>query len=129
MENHEQMWVEDAKRNARARQQQETVPVVVRMFAYHNDTMPPYRVVELPKEKYNRDNPEQTLEAVFHYGQNDFQSLERCCSVSMGDVIYLTPTDPWMVKAMGFRRVSHQEVQEIERIPRDERWSYLIASC
>jgi hypothetical protein len=44
------------------------------------------RPVEVPAEELTGD-VDRDLDVIFRYGQNDFQPVRGCCSVSVGDVI------------------------------------------
>ena len=63
--------------------------VRVHMLAFHEPGK--IRLVHVPNAPNANDysNRDELLEAVFHYGQNDVQPINECCSVSVGDVIEL----------------------------------------
>lgn len=44
------------------------------------------------------------LERIFHNGQNDIQPLDGFYSVSVGDIIELSPDDLFTVEPVGFKR-------------------------
>jgi hypothetical protein len=114
--------------------------IPVRMLAHHNETDPKWRVVTL-------DNESDILAETFRLGQNDFQVVPKCCSVSVGDVICL-PNDsmvgqmacshievtgdldkvvcrryfmPYVVKPMGFSLLTWDDVKTLEDLPRRDR--------
>lgn len=93
--------------------------VKVRMLAFGEPGE--VRNVMIPNE-----TPEaEVLDAVFHWGQNDFQPQNHC-SVSMGDVI------EWqdglhIVCSVGFRKLTAEEYAEYEAMDRRDRhfWELL----
>jgi hypothetical protein len=58
--------------------------VEVEMNAFQNGKI---RKVQVDDQLLAPNDLHQNLEKVFYFGQNDFQPVEGCCSVSMGDVI------------------------------------------
>ena len=112
--------------------------IEVSMLAFDDGRI---RVVEVPEDEIRPEhlqldfpvhlagmmdhlNPEGLLDLVFKYGQNDFQP-KPYPSVSAGDVICL-PTDGslWIVRPVGFRRLSVAEFEQYKQIPRRDRaWS------
>ena len=90
----------------------------VRMLAYGapGET----RTVDVPDAEVPPGTPdEDILERVFYYGQNDFQPKPHP-SVSMGDVIELGD-DFWMIRAIGFRRMTKMELVQYVATPRRDR--------
>ena len=75
------------------------------------------RIVQIPHIIEN--NLLQTLEQVFHYGQNDFQQ-QPCPSVSVGDVIELN-NDLFLVCPTGFYKMTTVEFAKYLEIPRLDR--------
>lgn len=88
------------------------------------------RDVEIPDET----PPKDMLDAVWQAGQNDFHPVPNCPSVSVGDVVVLklpvieigssVPREqetPYLIAALGFRRISLVELAEYVRMPRRER--------
>jgi hypothetical protein len=61
------------------------------------------RPVEIPSEAIHLPTME-LLEEVFRLGQNMFQPVEGCCSVSVGDVIRFGD-ERWEVDMFGFKRL------------------------
>ena len=77
--------------------------IPVRMLAFHDpDTDPKWRIVTIPDVTPLGER----LGAVFHFGQNDFQNVKDCCSVSVADVVFL-PHEPSF--GLAARGVIHQE--------------------
>ena len=77
------------------------------------------RVVNIPDENETKDN-EAILGAVFYYGQNEFQEVANCCSVSVGDVVNLRGKR-WLVLPFGFSEMMDKEWEEYCSIPRLDR--------
>jgi hypothetical protein len=71
--------------------------IEVEMNAFQNGKIRP---VEVPSDAIHMDTNE-LLNIVFHNGQNDFQPVEGCCSVSVDDVIRIGD-ERWKVSFMGF---------------------------
>lgn len=67
-----------------------------------------FRPVNIPEEQPNQDTTEGLLEAVFYWGQNDFQPSGEHYSVSVGDVIWLDG-EKWLVKGAGFKKLDEAE--------------------
>ena len=88
--------------------------VQVRMLAFHDENDPKFREVTIPDDA---DNP---LEAVYYYGQNDFQPVENCCSLSVGDVIFYE-NEKFLISPLGFYKLSETEFNELESLERRER--------
>lgn len=89
----------------------------VHMLAFaKEDTV---RTVEIPEDKMEAD-VETTLDLIFEYGQNDFQP-KRCPSVSMGDVIELHDGSFHLVVAVGFKKISPDELATYRSMPRRDR--------
>lgn len=66
------------------------------------------RVVTVPEGELDAaTSTEQKLDLIFKYGQNDFQPLPRCCSVSVGDVIRLGG-ERWGVAGIGFTKLAQE---------------------
>ena len=68
---------------------------------------------------------EGLLDLIYMYGQNDYQPREGICSVSKGDVIEIEreeyPADLYLVKSVGFQRITPAEFEDYERTPRHDR--------
>jgi len=60
------------------------------------------------------------LEEVFYWGQNDFQPVKGCYSVSVGDIICWNDKKI-MVMAVGFEELSDTDYQEYTALPDAER--------
>lgn len=70
------------------------------------------RVVEIPDS-----TPEiNILEEVFYWGQNDFQPVEGCYSVSVGDIICLNDKKV-IVLGVGFKEICDEQYQEYIALP------------
>ena len=104
--------------------------VMVRMLAFNDpergDSL--WRVVEVPKGKWDAADELGRLGLVFHYGQNDFQPQQKSCSVSMADVIFLptfageTPVlTMHLVVGVGFKPITQEEFIELENMDRRDR--------
>lgn len=92
--------------------------VKVRMLAFHEAGRDPdFREVVIPDEPMTLLDK---LAKVFHFGQNDFQPLPKCCSVSVGDVIF-DGDDRYLVCARGFRKLTADEYAAFEKLDRRER--------
>ncbi len=80
--------------------------VKVFLFAFGNGAV---REVEIPDNEWEEaTTTEHKLDAVFHWGQNDFQP-KPFPSVSVGDVIELNGKYH-MVEIIGFRQLSNDEL-------------------
>ena len=78
------------------------------------------RTVFVPEDEYSRaQSTDEILNLVFQYGQNDVQP-QKHPSVSVGDVIELEGTY-WLVKGVGFKKMTPQELEEYLKIPPRER--------
>ena len=82
-----------------------TVTAVVELRAFPCDVEE--RRVEIPSEDWEAAKTEMDrLELIFRLGQNDFQPVEGCYSVSAGDVIRLPfTTKRYLVEWCGFKRL------------------------
>lgn len=81
------------------------VEVKVYMLAFCNPGT--IRIVTVPDREFG-PTVDDKLDAVFHWGQNDFQPLP-VPSVSVGDVIELPDGDRWAVDPVGFRLLETEE--------------------
>jgi hypothetical protein len=90
----------------------------VRMLAYHDDDK--IRSVDVPDDLIKGWSDASVLSEIFHFGQNEFQPVERCCSVSVGDVIELNEKF-FIVCTMGFKEINRKELDEYQGIPRYRR--------
>ncbi len=79
----------------------DTINVEVEMLAFGNGAI---RTVEVPCDKFPLTSDTDALEAVFYYGQNDFQP-KPFPSVSVGDVIRLGGAR-FRVEGMGFKKLA-----------------------
>lgn len=72
------------------------------------------RPIEIPDAEVNPYfAPEVVAELAFKYGQNDFQPVRGCYSVSVGDVINFEHDGKelfYMVEAVGFKLLNDEEV-------------------
>lgn len=84
--------------------------VNVEMLAFGNGEMRP---VEVPDEKLTT-NLMENLELVFHYGQNDFQSLP-FPSVSRGDVIHYNGKT-YTVDFVGFSEIAIDQLDDLRKL-------------
>ena len=86
--------------------------ILVHMFAFAepNDRSQ-IRKVFIDDNKAEYASQEELLEAVFHYGQNDFQP-QQLPSVSVGDVIQLN-NKYFMVKSLGFEELSKDQFDNL----------------
>lgn len=71
---------------------------------------------------------EGLLDLIYMYGQNDYQPREGICSVSKGDVIEIEreeyPADFYLVKSVGFRRITPAEFEDYASTSRHDRDLY-----
>ena len=87
------------------------VQIKVHLTAYSEYTLKnETRIVDIPAQKaglYEPFDEEKLLKRVFHYGQNDVQRIAGTPSVSVGDVIDLSPyfKTRWRVKPVGFTKL------------------------
>lgn len=97
--------------------------VKVRMIAFGDGQI---REVEIPDGEWNAqfNIPTRQLELVFHYGQNDFQPVSNCPSVSVGDVIELEDK-LFKVCGFGFSEMSQEQYEAFAQL--DQRDRVLIA--
>lgn len=122
-------WLAEYIKQHETRQTQVTWPYVVRQFSTAEDTEgdAPYRVVQVPKNRFDQcENQTQLLDLIFELGQNDFQnqSLHKHCSVSVGDVIYLSPDTTFIVQGAGFKAVTAGEIMLLEGMNRRDRTKF-----
>lgn len=91
--------------------------VNVHMLAYAE----PYVIREvLIPDDHDRETADGILDAVYYFGQNDFQQ-RLCPSVSMGDVIELPDGSLHIVRACGFGPMSRAEFAAYKALPRRDR--------
>lgn len=86
--------------------------IPVHMLAFHNDRSV-IRNVNIPDYEFTEADgiPEQILELVFEYGQNEFQPQE-IASVSVGDVANLDGVY-YMCAPMGWDKISKDEFDKL----------------
>jgi hypothetical protein len=86
--------------------------ILVHMFAFAepNDRSK-IRKVFIDDTKAEYASQDELLEAVFHYGQNDFQP-QQIPSVSVGDVIQQN-NKYFMVKSLGFEEISKEQFDNL----------------
>jgi hypothetical protein len=80
------------------------------------------REVDVPNEELANASLDEHLERIFYWGQNDFQP-KQCPSVSCGDVIELND-EHWLVRPVGFHRLSNAEYQLYLSLERRDRLFY-----
>lgn len=82
------------------------------------------RKVDVPDEAclvYGwEENPENILESVFYYGQNDFQPQEHP-SVSAGDVVRWKDEN-YLVAGMGFRKLTNEQLETYRSLDQNDRF-------
>lgn len=78
------------------------------------------RFVDVPRGEVVASDLE-TLEAIFMYGQNDFQPVAGKPSVSVGDVIEFE-RKLYLVKPVGFAEITTEEFDEYVAGDLDSRW-------
>lgn len=79
-----------------------------------------FRPVKIDEAKYS--DIDEILDAVFYWGQNDFQPSNEHYSVSVGDVIWLNG-GYWMVKGIGFKKLDEAEYIGYSNLPQQERYA------
>jgi hypothetical protein len=87
-----------------------TTTVQVQQFKFNDGK---YRNVEVPSHHLSSDTFD-SLEQVFHYGQNDFQP-QSSPSVSVGDVINLG-SEYYIVQNFGFKQIKSEEYDNLKRV-------------
>ncbi len=79
------------------------------LTAFHQPDDGPVKVrpIEIPDDGEGRlpADTEAMLALAFHYGQNDFQPVEGCYSLSVGDVVELDAERRFRVAGMGWVRL------------------------
>lgn len=100
--------------------------ILVRMLANHsqddNENDPLWRVVTVPQVEWDAcENDFHRVEKVFYYGQNDFQPVDKCCSVSVGDVVFLSNA-MYICRPLGFTAITVAELIELEEMDRRDRY-------
>ena len=89
--------------------------VQVEMLAYHNE---PNKTRGVDVGTYDpADGLDALLNKVFYYGQNDFQPIINCCSVSVGDVINFEG-QKYLILPIGFQRMTPEEYKEYRECSR-----------
>lgn len=95
-----------------------------RVFTVHLlafDSEENLREVTVPAERMEKcTSVDSILDAVFYYGQNDFQP-QQMPSVSCGDVIFIED-EIWMVKAFGFQKITPLAYAKYVKTPKADRW-------
>ena len=106
-----------------------TNELTIKVHMVANDHGESIRMVRIPADTHMipvvpvLPGRNDVLDAVFMYGQNDFQPIEMTCSVSVGDVIELDG-DLFIVMDMGFKEMTREELEEYKAIDQDDRsWS------
>lgn len=100
-------------------QKPESVQVEVRQYAFGEGEI---RLVDVPKARWDEAKGlTERLGLVFHYGQNDFQPRNDRYSVSVADVIDLGNDELYVVKGMGFKAITAQDLEELKKTPQRQR--------
>lgn len=103
--------------------------VSVHMLAFQEGNLRPVviPVDHKPNEPLPQSIPiREMLEMVFHYGQNDIQPCNGCCSVSMGDVAQIGDKF-YLCCPVGWRELSEEEFQSYKNMDRlDRRYCKLM---
>ncbi len=81
-----------------------------------------FRPVKIPEDQPNQDTTAGLLDAVFYWGQNDFQTCGSCYSVSVGDVVWLDG-EKWLVKGFGFKKLSEAAYIGYSNLDQQDRYS------
>ena len=92
--------------------------VKVHMLAFQDDDR--LRPVDIPDEIAKGLNAAGLLEAVFQRGQNDFQPVHNCCSVSVGDVAVIDD-EFWVCAPAGWKHLTAAEFVAYKQLPQHER--------
>jgi hypothetical protein len=77
------------------------------------------RQVEVPDSVLN-GNLENTLECVFHYGQNDHQN-QPYPSVTAGDVVHIN-NETYMIAGVGFKKITENQLNQYRSLDRVDRF-------
>lgn len=80
------------------------------------------RKVDVPDAVLN-GNPDNDLEKIFYYGQNDFQPVKNNCSVSTGDFIEYK-NKLYLVMGVGFKKVSQKQMDDFMKLDSNERHKF-----
>ncbi len=91
--------------------------IQVEMTAFEGNGI--FREVTIPDEESNKTG-DDLLEAVFKYGQNDFQFGGGRVSVSMADVIHLDG-EKWLILGTGFKKLTDEEYKQYRDTPLRDR--------
>ena len=99
--------------------------VQVEMTAFEGNGI--FREVTIPDEESNKTG-DDLLEAVFKYGQNDFQFGGGRISVSTADVIHLNG-EKWLILGIGFKKLTDEEYRQYRETPiRDRSFACMMMS-
>lgn len=80
--------------------------IKVDLLGMRSDKAGDFREVEVPVQQLDRNDIEVSLEAVFVYGQNMYQPLNKR-SISTGDVIHYNE-EKYLVKGIGFDNITNE---------------------
>lgn len=81
------------------------------------------RMVEIP-DSAARLSPQQQWEVAFVYGQNEYQVIPGCPSVSVDDVIETDTGEFWRILGVGFEQLSPENFDLYRsRVRRDRQFS------
>ena len=84
------------------------------LLAFGTETPIPTRTITVPSEEAS-DDPNQLLESVFYYGQNDFQP-QPVRSLSVGDVVKLPDGSLHRVLGIGWEHLPEgTDIDTLER--------------
>ena len=93
----------------------------VEMWAFCNGAV---RKVDVPlvdmKSIDDSQKDSLTLEAIFYWGQNDFQPQDMP-SVSVGDIAQLAPNSRWLCCSLGWRKLDADEYIEYINMDKTDR--------
>ena len=111
-----------------------TNELTIKVHMVANDHGESVRMVRIPADTHMipvvpvLPGRNDVLDAVFMYGQTDFQPIEMTCTVSVGDVIELDG-DLFIVMDLGFKELTREDLEEYRNIDQDTRyWSKFITN-
>lgn len=94
-----------------------TVSVHMLAFDEHNNVVRP---VDVPESRLTGKLVD-ILDAVYYFGQNEFQPKRLYCSVSAGDVIEWEGSHYMVCRPGGFRKLTPEELESYKAEPRRDR--------
>ena len=93
------------------------------MLAHQDGRLQP---VNVPNNELANRTTEQVLERVYVWGQNDFQPVPECCSVSIGDVA-LYHGRFWILRSYEWVEICPADLEKYAKIDqRDRTWSKYV---